>query len=351
MAFGGRIFGDADGPKYLNSPETELFHKGRQLYGLYEARQASGPMDRLLVVEGYMDVLALAQFDFPRTVATLGTATTEDHAALLFRSAPEIVFCFDGDSAGRRAAGRAMEAVLGQLSEGRQVRFLFVPEGDDPDSLVRREGAAGLTERIERAIPFSEFFFGRFRAEVDMGSLDGRSRLVELARPMLERIPPGSFRQMMFERLSELARTHVGTGGGPERAPAPRRARGGMSPVRCAVRALVQAPGLAADVALPDDVGDVPGIDLLADLLAWCREHPQATTAQLLAHYAEHPHARALARLASDGLLSEPEQLAGELQGALRSLERNAIKRQLANASHTEVARLHQRLRELESQG
>lgn len=357
LAFGGRIYGDESGPKYLNSPETELFHKGRELYGLYEARQAVGPLKRLLVVEGYMDVLALAQFDLPETVATLGTATTEEHAALLFRSASEVVFCFDGDQAGRRAARRAMQSTLGQMSEGRQVRFLFVPDGEDPDSLVRSEGADGLRDRIEQAIPFSEFFFGQYRAEVDMSSLDGRSRLVELARPELEKLPAGSFRDMMFERLSELARTRVGVGGPPRRPMSPGAKPGArVSLVRSAIRAIVQAPGLAAEIEVPSEVRklDYAGLELLLDLLTWAGDHPEATTAQLLERYAEHPHAKALAKLAGEGLLTDDDKLRLELAGALRGLERRAIKRRLENLQSSElgeIGELHRRLRELEALG
>ncbi|MDH5750745.1 MAG: DNA primase, partial [Rhodospirillales bacterium] len=203
IAFGGRALAD-DGPKYLNSPETELFHKGRELYGLYMARKSQAKLGQILVVEGYMDVVALAQFGFNNCVATLGTATTGDHAELLFRAADEVVYCFDGDRAGRKAAWRALEATLPRLREGRQARFLFLPEGEDPDSLVRGQGRAAFESMLASAQPLSEYFFDHFTQAVDMSSIDGRARLVGLAKPYLEQIPQGVFRDMMFSRLEAL---------------------------------------------------------------------------------------------------------------------------------------------------
>ena len=180
IAFGGRALGD-DGPKYLNSPETELFHKGRELYGLHHARKSQARLERILVVEGYMDVVALAQFGFRNCVATLGTATTGDHAESLFRAADEVVYCFDGDRAGRQAAWRALAATLPRLRDGRSARFLFLPEGEDPDTVVRAQGEAAFSALLDDAQPLSDFLFDHFTAQVDMNALDGRARLVELA--------------------------------------------------------------------------------------------------------------------------------------------------------------------------
>ncbi|MGH8035120.1 MAG: DNA primase, partial [Lysobacterales bacterium] len=184
IAFGGRTTGDT-GPKYLNSPETELFHKGRELYGLHRARKSQGRLPRIIVVEGYMDVVALVQYGFGHCVATLGTATTGDHAELAFRAADEVVYCFDGDNAGRKAAWRALESTLPRLREGRQARFLFLPDGEDPDTMVRSRGAEAFAGLVETAEPLSEFFFTHFTGMVDMESIDGRARLVELAQPLL----------------------------------------------------------------------------------------------------------------------------------------------------------------------
>src|SRR5690606_18904028 len=188
IAFGGRIL-DKGEPKYLNSPETPLFHKGRELYGLWEAKQALRELPRLLVVEGYMDVVALAQAGIRYAVATLGTATTPEHLDRIFRSTREVVFSFDGDKAGRRAAWRALESALGAVRDGRQLRFLFLPEGEDPDSLVRKEGKAALEARIETALPLSEFLLETLAKQADLDTIEGRARLVDLAKPLIEKIP------------------------------------------------------------------------------------------------------------------------------------------------------------------
>ncbi|MGV6807879.1 MAG: DNA primase [bacterium] len=203
IGFGGRVLGD-DKPKYLNSPETPVFHKGRELYGLYEANRALKEIRNLLVVEGYMDVLALAQFGIRNAVATLGTAATAEHMDKLFRYAPEVVFCFDGDEAGRRAAKRAMENVLPVMIDGRSAKFLFLPEGEDPDSLVRAIGAEGFNQRIKKAQPLSEFLFSSLGADTDLDSMDGRARLSKLAAPAINRLPEGVFKDLMLSRLSEM---------------------------------------------------------------------------------------------------------------------------------------------------
>src|SRR4030067_911942 len=199
IGFGGRGL-DQGEPKYLNSPETPLFHKGRELYGLYRARDALKRTGRALVVEGYMDVVALAQYGLDYAVATLGTATTRDHLERLFRYVPEVVFCFDGDRAGREAAWRALENGLPVLHEGRQVSFLFLPEGEDPDTLVRKEGVAEFGARLKAATPLPDYFFQHLADQVNLSRLDGRARLVELARPHLSKMRPGVLRPLMMVR-------------------------------------------------------------------------------------------------------------------------------------------------------
>lgn len=203
IAFGGRVLGD-EKPKYLNSPESPIFHKGKELYGLYEARQANRKLSRILVVEGYMDVVALAQHGITNAVATLGTATTADHMQRLFKVVPEVVFCFDGDDAGRRAAWRALESTLGNMLDGRQARFLFLPQGEDPDSIVRSEGAESFAERIKsQAVSLDNLLFRELEAELDLATMDGRARLAKLAQPYIDRLPDGLFRQLMLNQLSE----------------------------------------------------------------------------------------------------------------------------------------------------
>lgn len=202
IGFGGRVLGD-DKPKYLNSPETPVFHKGRELYGLYEARQAYRQLPRLLVVEGYMDVVALAQFGIRYGVATLGTACGEDHLALAFKYTQEVVFCFDGDEAGRKAARRALENSLPAMLDGRQVKFLFLPDGEDPDTLIRQVGTDKFTRMIEMAVPLEDFLFDSVADGIDIQSMEGRARLSKRAAPLLHKLPAGVFRELMFANLAQ----------------------------------------------------------------------------------------------------------------------------------------------------
>ncbi|MGQ9425793.1 DNA primase [Gilvimarinus sp. F26214L] len=210
IGFGGRVLGDGK-PKYLNSPESPVFHKGEELYGLYEARQANSQLKRVMVVEGYMDVVALSQFGISYGVATLGTACREDHLKKAFKYTQEVVFCFDGDNAGRMAARRALENSLPVMTDGRQVRFLFLPDGEDPDTLVRQIGAKKFTHLIEHALPLEEFFFDALCEDLDVRSMEGRARLSKLAAPMLNRLPKGVYRELMFSSLAKRTGLEVHT--------------------------------------------------------------------------------------------------------------------------------------------
>ncbi|WFF41810.1 DNA primase [Salinicola endophyticus] len=201
IAFGGRVLGDAK-PKYLNSPETPVFHKGRELYGLFEARQANRQLSRVLVVEGYMDVVALAQFGIRNACATLGTALTADHLQRLFRLVDEVVFCFDGDNAGRQAARRSLTTALPSMIDGRQVRFLFLPEGEDPDTLVRQEGREAFENRVTCASPLSEFLFEQAAEGHDLKQVEGRERFVTAVLEALKRLPEGVLKSLLLKELS-----------------------------------------------------------------------------------------------------------------------------------------------------
>ncbi|MCL6269974.1 DNA primase [Sansalvadorimonas sp. 2012CJ34-2] len=207
IAFGGRVLGD-DKPKYLNSPETPVFHKGRELYGLYEARQANRSLEQILVVEGYMDVIALAQQGITCAAATLGTATTSDHLNQLFRHTSQVIFCFDGDNAGRQAAWRALENAIPGMDDGRQIRFLFLPQGEDPDSLVRKEGPDAFLFRLKdksQALPFDDYFFRHFEQEIDTSTLDGKARLVHIVTPYIHKLPEGTFKSLMLKKLGDIS--------------------------------------------------------------------------------------------------------------------------------------------------
>ncbi len=203
IAFGGRVLGD-EKPKYLNSPETDTFHKSRELYGLYEARKYNQNLERLIIVEGYMDVVGLAQYGIGYAVATLGTATTAQHLERLLKMVPEVIFCFDGDEAGRKAAKRALDTTMPVITDGKQARFLFLPEGEDPDSLVRQEGCEAFEQRLNESLPLSDFFFKTLEEGADMNSLDGRARFSNQALPLIDHMRPGILKQMMQEKISEL---------------------------------------------------------------------------------------------------------------------------------------------------
>ncbi len=334
IAFGGRVLQKDDGPKYLNSPETALFHKGRELYGLWQVRQANPKIERLIVVEGYMDVIALFQHGIAQAVATLGTATTPDHAELLFRNAPDVYFCFDGDAAGRRAAGKAMESVLPRMKDGRQAFFLFLPEGEDPDTLVRSEGREGFDARLRDATPLSTFFFDELAKDVNLGTLDGKARLAERAKPLLAQIPDGAFGDLMRQRLTEL--TGVGARSNPPQPP-PSRTRPQhaqtqkRSLVRGAIALLLQRPALALTLAPPDGFSALrqPGVPLLAELVSLVRSRPDITTGGVLEHFAEREELTALQKLASQDMPGEEAKWQEEFLDAMTQLERQTVQQRI----------------------
>ena len=361
VGFGGRVLGTADGAKYLNSPETPVFHKGSELYGLYQARKAVRKLERLVVVEGYMDVVSLAQFGVRNVVATLGTATTTEHLQRLFRVVPQVVFCFDGDRAGREAAWRALENALPVLSEGRQVNFMFLPDGEDPDSLVRQEGQAGFERRLENASPFSSYFFETLSRAVDLGSIDGRARLVEQARPLLKKLPPGVFRHMMATQLAEIARLDAAAladlTGAPAPAAAPRRSApaAGTSPVRRAIRLLLQRPQLVENLTELEALQglELPGVPLLQAMIELLRARPHLSCGAILEHWRGQEEGRHLARLAQSPVDVPDEGLAVEFAdvishlAALRdeqNLDRLLAKSRLGALSDEEKHQLKQAL-------
>jgi DNA primase len=337
LGFGGRVL-DKGEPKYLNSPETELFHKGRELYGLYEARQATRTLSRLLIVEGYMDVVRLHQAGVTYAVATLGTATTPEHLTRVFRLCSELIFCFDGDRAGRAAAWRALENSLSQVRAGRQIRFMFLPDGHDPDSLVGEEGQEAFEKRIQQALSLSEYFLKHLQEQVDTNTVDGRARLAELARPLLERIPAGVYRELLADEVAKVVRidsARLMASNDSRKAvarpsDAPRRMRplapvipgGRGSVVRQAIRILVHYPPLANGVQSSEGLEaiDRPGIPLLIELLNDLQENPCSSTAALLERWRGRPDFESLSRLASAEYPAGPEGAASELAGALQQL-------------------------------
>ncbi|KAF1699183.1 DNA primase [Pseudoxanthomonas jiangsuensis] len=334
IAFGGRVLDKEASPKYLNSPETPLFHKGRELYGLWQAKQANQKLERLIVVEGYMDVVALFQHGVTQAVATLGTATTADHAELLFRNAPDVYFCFDGDAAGRRAGWRAVESVLPRMKDGRQAFFLFLPEGEDPDSIVRQEGADGFDARLAQATPLSQFFFDELGRDINRGTLDGRARLAERARPLLAQLPDGAFADLMRQELQR----QTGVGAAQAAVPAPPRppARQAApaqkrSLVRSAIALLLQRPSLGLQLERPYGFAALrlPGMPLLLELLDLVHQRPEISTGALLEHFAEHEQADALRKLAAQALPGDEASWAHELHDAAAQLEKQTLQQRI----------------------
>ncbi len=337
IAFGGRVFEEGE-PKYLNSPETPIFQKGRELYGLFEARSRKHSLDRLLVVEGYMDVIALAQAGISYAVATLGTATTAEHAKAAFRTVVNVTFCFDGDRAGRDAAWRALQSTMPAMRDGREARFLFLPDGEDPDSLVRREGAEAFSTRISGATLLSEFLTENLTAELDATKPDGRARILERARPLLGSVPGGIFWELMVNTLADV--THLAPERvkraltGRERTNVRQTGRASVTrtPVRHAVALLLYRPGLAAEVDVPKEFAQLPepGAPLLAELLEMGRSDPHLTTAGVLERYRGSEHEGALQRLSSWSPEISDDRLAEELSGTLaRLLHRHSSKQSL----------------------
>lgn len=337
IAFGGRVLGD-DKPKYLNSPETSIFHKGRELYGLYQAKQANRKLDCILVVEGYMDVIALAQHGINNATATLGTATSKTHLERIYRLSPEVLFCFDGDEAGRKAAVRAMEAALPCMEDGRQARFLFLPEGEDPDTIVRRGGKALFDELAAEAMPLETFLFETVSAGIDISSMDGRARFSKLALPHIRQLPEGVYRQLMFKALADRTGLELSSlmqleapaaplaeeeppeyeaereddtsaPAGPRQREMPAELpRNYSNFAQAAIALLLHQPKIASLVALAD-LAELEGddIDLLRELLDLLKRRPESNTAMLLGHWYGTPEGELLSRLAGQERLIPTE--------------------------------------------
>lgn len=327
IAFGGRILSQEheQGAKYINSPETPVFHKGRELYGLYEARKALKNLNKLMVVEGYMDVLALAQFGVRYAVATLGTATTKEHLETLFRVTPRVIFCFDGDRAGRDAAWRALENALPVMHEGREAAFLFLPDGEDPDSLIRQEGKDSFERRVDQAIPLSRFLLERLAQQVDSDTSDGRSRLVELARPKINQVPDKVFRHMLYQQLAQMVKMKTETLAElienrttPETFSTRHKVTGqtrNNTPVRQAINLILQNPKLATNIMEYRflQTMELPGAQLLHDLIEILEHDPHINTAAILERWRDLPESVHLLKLAENQLPGDDSSLEKEL--------------------------------------
>lgn len=307
IGFGGRLIADGE-PKYLNSPETPIFHKGSELYGLFEARKSAQDAGQIIVVEGYMDVVALAQAGIDNAVATLGTAANRQHSEALFKAVPNIVFCFDGDRAGRAAAWRALQATLPLLADGRDAHFLFLPDGEDPDSYVKAHGKAGFEELLATRVPIVDQLYEHLAGELDTRSVGGKAQLAEKARPLVGQIPRGVYRQLALRRLETLIGLPLGSehAGAPPAAPPPPRAGtgtggGNLTPMSRAVLLVLQHPGVVGHLE-PDafDFDDtLPGATILSRLIGYCEADPAVTTARLIERFRDSAGYNAVSQLAT----------------------------------------------------
>ncbi|GIC78250.1 DNA primase [Moritella sp. F3] len=302
IGYGGRVLGD-EKPKYLNSPETPIFHKGKELYGLYEVRQAYKEIPQIVVVEGYMDVVALAQFGINYAVASLGTSTSGDQMQTLFRNTNEVICCYDGDKAGRDAAWRALENALPQLRDGKDLKFVFLPDGEDPDSLVRNQGKDALEQLFKDAQTLPDFLFSRLSQNIETNTDVGRSKLASQAKPLIEKMPDGFYRGIVLKKLARFLAwdeaklnklfTTVAT-------TKPTKKAIQITPIRRAIGLLVQNPHIGFNLPVFDDLPQLklPGINILLKLLEQTNGSDQISTAQLLEYWRDTPEQKALIKLA-----------------------------------------------------
>ena len=327
IGFGGRVLDDSL-PKYLNSPETAVFLKGKEVYGLSELLDADSKPLKILMVEGYMDVIALAQYGLRYSVAALGTATSKSHMDMLFRFTSEIVFCFDGDRAGQQAAWKAVEAALPSLRDGRQVKIMLLPQGHDPDSLVRDEGLNGFEERIQNAQSLSDYFFEHLSENIDLDVAEGRAKLLASAKPHLEKIPAGFFRDIMLGRLQALAGNHFKPKNLAQDFKKTKRPQSkGSSLMRKLLALLLQYPQFAKLLdpvifELNDDL--VPGIGFLQQVARVIAEEKPENSAILLEFFRGSEFEKTVNTLLNMDWAIAQMDAEGEFHGAMQQLIRQA---------------------------
>ena len=378
IAFGGRVLGD-DKPKYLNSPETPVFQKSRELYGLYQARKNNRQLRQLIVVEGYMDVVALAQNGINYAVATLGTATSTDHLKLIFRQCSEVIFCFDGDEAGRKAATRALESSLPVMEDGRQAKFLFLPQGEDPDSLVRKVGQNQFKRLIDEAAPLESYLFDHIAQHLDTQSLEGRARMSKLAAPLISQLPQGVFKSLMMASLAErtglseaklvdiiaqqpkpetpaqhkAGNSQINNSQPKQRQPLPPKAKIHRNAILYAVGLLILYPKIGSQLPIfelsnPDSDDSEPELRLLHDIITLTHKRPDSSTYMILANWQQQPWKNLMEAALNqaqifgiEGSGENPEQeLSDTVSHIVRHNQLDQLDRQLASLLATNYADL-----------
>ncbi len=355
IGFGGRVLGD-DLPKYINSPETTIFHKGRELYGFYEARKNTQKLDRIIVVEGYMDVIALAQFDISYAVATLGTATTQEHIKQLFRAVPEIIFCFDGDRAGREAAWRALENAVPVMQDGKEIKFLFLPDGEDPDTQVRKIGKNAFEENYSKASSLNAYFVENLNERFNIASDEGKARFIQEAAKILKLMPDSLVKDQLILRLSKqtnidenvLRKRNLSENVNDEFIAntnqnykvsriSNREVR--QTPVRYAISLLLSEPSLINSVNNIEEIAlsKLPGSDLLTTLIEAFQENPKITPIALLERWKNTQFESSLSQLMKWQPEAEDiEILRNEFLGCMTQIKKRADEIKIEHLLHIE---------------
>ena len=341
IGFGGRIF-EGDQPKYLNSPETPIFHKGRELYGLYECQKSMRVIEKVIVVEGYMDVIGLSQNGVEYSVASMGTATTDDHFTRLFRLSDTICFCFDGDQAGYLAAWRALENSLSHLKDGRQIKFVFLPDGEDPDSYIRKNSTGNFEKLLNNGTDLSDFMIQRTSEDIDLKSVDGKARLAERVKPLINRMPRGIFKELIIEKLSALvglsakkleqsiSEDKITNKRKSSFSYAPRRKnintkKDSPSVIKKSISLILNYPEAVKEISNIEFVNyEKPGIKILINLIKNITDEPNMNTAALIERWREDDEGKYLSKLAINSFPKNEEFNAEEeLNNCLVQITRN----------------------------
>jgi len=335
IAFGGRVINPEDNPKYLNSPESPLFHKSDEIYGLYELKKAVTNIDRIYITEGYMDVVALAEHGVATAVATLGTAINNRQIESLFRVCKNLVFCFDGDTAGKKAAWRSLEQCLASLKEGRLARFLFLPEGQDPDSYINEFGQEAFNQQIESATTLTEYLFNTLLAECNIGTLEGRAQFLDRLRPYFAQIPLQSLKDQILAEVEQRLGQQIDGRmlrllgeDQPRQQTRSRQPEQHWTPTRLAINLLLTKPALALATGTHDELADsnIPGVDLLLKILDRIHDEPEITTQNLLDRFKEDAHEAHLYKLAAmQPPIESDESLDLMFADCLQSLQKQYI--------------------------
>lgn len=336
IGFGGRSIDPDQKPKYLNSPETTIFQKSRELYGLHQILQQQNTIHNVIIVEGYMDVIALAQHGIRNAVAALGTATSSYHIQLLSKHTKQLFFCFDGDAAGRQAAWRALESCLPELNAGLDAAFIFLPDGQDPDSLVREEGSEKFMQRLQSATPLNRFFLDTISNGIDTFSVAGKSQLINAAKPYMLKMQDGPYKQLLLNELSRM--THIESyriiqilNDNLKETVLETSKQIINSPIRRAIALLIQNPEIysTCKTQINVDLLDSKGQEILQKLLRQVELAPGANTATLIEAWRDTPYFEALGKLAGWDHQEPEEELTKKFTDIILFLQKQNLENKI----------------------